>query len=346
MKKIKIIPLVRLDLYALTTNKPIKQKYVRGCLECFCKVGLFTLAFFLFVMGLIVVLGALGYGLWWLAIIIWLLPAYAGKFLYSLLIGRTYKPGKSFSLWRMTKEKMARRQKIYGIATIILAIIMLAFVFITGEFNLRRVLEPILAIIGTYFTFKVLSISYKVHEDVDFVVNEKVAKVLGFEIDEKIQCSYADYSENRMLVVTNRKIFYTYKEDNKQLWLTKRIDELSQIGVVQDYIIESTWANRDVGLVLYFMDGVRLQLKISLRTNMTSNPDLFMRKFLIVLDEYLLGSVGQRNSSRRRVIVASDTSNNKEQPEMPAVRSIDVSESIMMMMETATPITDNRNLEL
>lgn len=346
MQEIKIIPPINLDLYGLSVGKSIKQKYVRGCLECFCKVGLFILAFFLFVMGLIAVLGLFGNGLWWLAIIMCLLFVYMGKFLCYLLIGRTYKPGKSFKRWRRTKEEMASQQKIYGIATIILAIIMLAFVFITGEFNLRRVLELIFGIIGTCGALYALSKSYKVHEDVDFVVNENVAKVLGFDIDEKVQCSYEDRSENRMLVVTNRRIFFVYEEKDKRLLLIKRFEELSKIGVYTAKMM-GQFINADIGLVLKFTDSVQIQLKMRLEDNLTSNPDLFFKKFLVVLDDYMLGRIGQSSSSRRRVTVAHEP-NKQVREEKPVVegRSIDISDSIIQKMETAIPVSDNRNLEL
>ena len=334
MKSIKIISPVKLDIYRLYYKNPVEIPVVTGCLGCLSKIGLLMFPFLVLVMGIVF----LAIGDWWLSLISLIALTLGGVWMYSLFKGGTYKPEMSFAKWRASKEAMARQNKLYGTAIVIVGILTLFFV----GFNLT----VILGIVGTLVALYYMTISFKAHEDVDFCVNEAVAEMLGFEIDEKIQCSYEDKATNKMLIATDKKLFFAYTKDNKQLLLTKRIDELSEIGILTSKMLGSVLST-DVYLFLRFADSVQLQLRMDLGDSLTSNPALFFKKFLLVLDDYLLGRVGQRNASRRRVIVSDEANvGNQENTPVTEGRSIDISESISQTMKDAIPVTDNRNLEL
>ena len=79
----------------------------------------------------------------------------------------------------------------------------------------------------------------------------------------------------------------------------------------------------------------------------TSNPDLFFRKFLLVLDAALMGKTDMIIASRRRTSV-----NNKPKPSVNVnkegieVRTIDISDTILGSLREATVIEPGRTLEL
>lgn len=334
MNRVKIIsPLKVMNVYVLTTKMPIEVPGVRGCMGCLAKIGLLMFPFLILAMGF----GFVSIEHWFALIFGLICLFIGGPWMYSVLKGGTYKPEKSFAKWRASKEAIARRNKTYGVVFVIVGTITLLFVGFKWQI--------IAGIIGTLAALYYMTVSFKVHEDVDFSVNNKVAEMLGFEIDEKIQCSYESAKE--MLAVTNRRIFHAYENDGKRQLLTKRIDDLSGIGIYSDTLMGSIMST-EIGLVLRFTDGATLLFKMEMGEKPTSDLNLFLRKFLIVLDDCLLGRTAQSNSSRRRVTIDNESNNGKEREDAPVVkgRSIDVSESIIQTMKDAIPVTDNRNLEL
>ena len=79
----------------------------------------------------------------------------------------------------------------------------------------------------------------------------------------------------------------------------------------------------------------------------TSNATLFIRKFLNVLDDVVLGKVDEKISSRRRVSVNQETKPvESQQSESKEVRRLDLSEDMMEKLRNATPVESGRVLEL
>ena len=245
---------------------------------------------------------------------------------------RKYKPEKSFWKYRKTNEQMKKRYTIVSVATILFFV---ACFFFVG-FDWRIIVGIIGAAYGLYYTSK----SYEVHGDVDFSVNNEVSELLGFDIDEKIQASYQDDDSNRILLMTNRKIYYVNERKKQRNLVIKKLEELSKLGTYREFFSQD-----DFCLYLVFSDKTKMAVQMNLGDKLTSNPDLFFKKFLMTLDDYLLGRNSERTVSRRRISVGSEK---KEEviETVPKGRSIDISSTVINMMKDAIPVTENRNIEL
>jgi hypothetical protein len=248
--------------------------------------------------------------------------------------GGKYKPGKSFRLWRLTKKKILLMYTVTAIILVALLVFLL-----TIKFKINTIIILVVTIAGIYSLRK----SFKVHEDVDYVANQKLADILGIDIDEKVQASYL--KNNVILLLTDRKIIYAYKKGRWKV-LNKKIEEISKIGVYSP-MMAGGFFNTDLHLLLLFTDSNRVELKMDLTDNITSNPDLFFKKFLVTLDDVLLGKTDEKIVKRRRVTV-----NNEAGPlgsvknGCTDVRKIDISETVLKNLREATPIEHGRTLEL
>lgn len=187
--------------------------------------------------------------------------------------------------------------------------------------------------------------SLVMHEDVDFVTNIEVSELLGMEVDEKIQASYQNFdssdvikSGNNMMMVTDKKVIFAVNNGANWELVKKKLSDIVNVGHVQ--------YNNDSYLKLVFSDNVTIGLHMGMFDKITSNPSLFFRKFLIVLDAVLLGKTDEKIASRRRVSV-----NNESKPsasvidEKIDVRTIDISDTILGNLRDATPIEPGRTLE-
>lgn len=252
-------------------------------------------------------------------------------FLYGIKY-RKYIPEKSFWKYRKTNEQMKKMYTIVGVVTILFCV---AGFFFVG-FDLRIIAGIIGAAYGLYYTNK----SYKVHGDVDFSVNNEVSELLGFDIDEKIQASYQDNDTNRILLMTNRKIYYACERNKQKNLVVKKLEELSKLGTYREFFSQDGFC-----LYLVFSDKTKMAVQMNLGDKLTSNPDLFFKKFLMTLDDYLLGRNLEKTVSRRRVSVGCEKS--EEVTETTSMgRSIDISSTVINMMKDAIPATENRNIEL
>lgn len=272
--------------------------------------------------------------------ILWLFMISLSVVVGSLLLigwnikGGKYKPGKSFRLWRLTKKKILLMYTVIAIMVVALIVFLL-----TVKFKISLIIFLIVTIAGIYSLRK----SFKVHEDVDYVANQKLADILGLDIDEKVQASYL--KNNVILLLTDRKIIYAYKKGRWKV-LNKKIEEISKIGVYSP-MMAGGFFNTDLHLLLLFTDSNRAELKMDLTDNITSNPDLFFKKFLVTLDDVLLGKTDEKIVTRRRVTV-----NNEAKPSGSVkngssdVRKIDISETVLKNLRDATPIEPGRTLEL
>jgi len=181
------------------------------------------------------------------------------------------------------------------------------------------------------------------HEDVDYVANQELADIVGMEVDEKVQASYL--KKDIIFLLTDKKILFAYQEDNNWSVLNKRIADISTIGVYTPMMMGSIF-NTDLYFLLMFTDSTSVELKMDLGNKLTSNPDLFFKKFLITLDAFLLGKTDEKIASRRRVSVNNDPKPSvSDNYEGTSVRTIDISDTILRNLRDATQIESGRTLE-
>ena len=339
MKKIKIIRPISFDIYKITTEKPIKTPVVSGCMGCLAKFGLLMFPVIILILGISFLSVGIapedGSGtILWLCLISLLVTAGGFLWLRWIMAGGKYRPGKSFYWWRLTKEKMLL---IYKVVAIVMVVICIPLLIV--EFKLSGLITLIGALISLYYIPK----SFKVHEDVDYVANQELADIIGMEVDEKVQASYL--KKDIIFLLTNKKIIFAYREDNNWRVLNKRIADVSAIGVYTPMMMGSIF-NTDLYFLLLFIDSTRVELKMELGDKITSNPDLFLKKFLIILDAVVLGKTDEKIASRRRVSV-----NNEPKPSVSDnnegidVRTIDISDTIISNLRDASPIESGRTLE-
>ena len=340
MKIVKVIRPVSLDIYKITANKPIMTPGVHGCLGCLAKIGLLLFPSALFILGVIFLCTGIapdnGSGIDWCLTLVGLFIAVGCLiWLRWILKGGKYRPGKSFYWWRLSKERM---QLWYKVITVIIVIISIPILIVQFKWSV------LLSLIGCLIVFYFMMKSFKVHGDVDYVANQELSDCLGMEIDEKIQASYL--KKNVVMLLTDKKIICSYFEDNQWKILNKRLDEIVKIGVYTPVMMGSLY-NTDIYFLLLFTDSTRMELKMELEEKITSNPDLFFRKFLVTIDAVLLGKVDEKKQSRRRVSI-----NKVVVPERKPIESqtkgrrIDISNKVIPHIQSAKPVEPGRLLEL
>ena len=260
-----------------------------------------------------------------------------------LFSGGKYKPEKSFFFWRLSKEKMSKLYKYYTIGGVIIIVLISLF-----EFKVQSVFCLIAVLIALYAAQK----SFAVHEDVDFVANMEVSDLLGMEVDEKIQASYLNFNTSNkpsdgsnIMLLTDKKLLFAFYDGSKWSLMNKFLKDIAKIGRINtDGIINLTSSSSC--LYIEFIDNTNLSLHMNLYDKLTSNPDLFFKKFLITLDAVVLGKTDEKIASRRRVSVnnvpKSSVNVNDEGVE---VRKLDISDTILGNLRDATPIEPGRTLE-
>lgn len=254
----------------------------------------------------------------------------------TLFSGGDYKPEKSFFFWRLSKDKMLKLYKCVTVSGVVIVIL----ISLNG-FKVQHVVNLILLLMTLYFVQK----SFLVHEDVDFVANMEVSDLLGMEVDEKIQASYINYDSsktpskgNNIMLLTDKKLLFAFHDGLKWSLMNRFLKDIVKIGRI----------NRGTKSYLYieFEDRTNLRLQMCMYDKLTSNPDLFFKKFLLTLDAVVLGKTDERIASRRRVSV-----NTRSKPsvnindEGVEVRSIDISSTILNNFRDATPVESGRVLE-
>lgn len=341
MKIVEIIRPISLNIHDITTNKPIKTYTPdsTGSMEILSKIGLLVFPSILLMMGLIFLSVGIapddGSGtILWLSLISLFVVVGSLLWLRWIIKGGKYKPGKSFRLWRLTKEKMS----FFYMAVAIIAIIICVSLLIV-EFKLQLLFGLIGLLFGLYFIKK----SFKVHEDVDYTANQELANILGMDVDEKVQASYL--KDDVIFLLTDKKIIFAYKKNRSWKVLNEKIEEISKIGVYTPMMGGSLF-NTDLYFFLLFNASTVVELKMDLTDKITSNPDLFFKKFLTTFDDVLLGKTDEKIVSRRRVSV-----NTAPKPlgsvneEGVGRRKIDISETVLGHLRDATPIEPGRTLE-
>lgn len=260
-----------------------------------------------------------------------------GAIAITVFSGGYYKPEKSFFFHRLSKNNMKKINIYGGVAVILLAIVF--FIFGGLRLNILGYLVPLPLVL--YYINK----SYQFHEDVDCVTNMEVSELLGMEVDEKIQASYQNYdssgiikSGSNMMLVTDKKVIFAFNNGANWEIVNKRINDIVKIG-------HGVYDDKSY-LKLVFSDKTTIGLHMGLYDKFTSNPSLFFRKFLIVLDTALLGKTDEKIASRRRVSVnnvpKSSVNVNDEGVE---VRKLDISDTIIGNLRNATLVESGRVLE-
>lgn len=339
MKEVKIIRPISLDIYKITTEKPIEIPVVSGCMGCIAKFGLLIFPVIILILGItslsVGIAPADGSGInLWQCLISLLVISSCFLWIKWIIAGGKYRPGKSFYWWRLTKEKMLLIYKIVAVIVVVLCILLLIY-----EFKLSGLVTLVVVLVALYYVPK----SFMAHEDVDYVANQELADIVGMEVDEKVQASYL--KKDIIFLLTDKKILFAYQEDNNWSVLNKRIADISTIGVYTPMMMGSIF-NTDLYFLLMFTDSTSVELKMDLGNKLTSNPDLFFKKFLITLDAFLLGKTDEKIASRRRVSVNNDPKPSvSDNYEGTSVRTIDISDTILRNLRDATQIESGRTLE-
>jgi hypothetical protein len=262
--------------------------------------------------------------------------------IFALLGGGKYEPEKSFYLWRLSKEDLLKI-KMYFTGAGVLIFVMISLI----DFKVQNILYLISALAAFYYISK----SFKYHEDVDFVTNNEVSDLLGMEIDEKVQASYQNFSPesvkkgSNMMLLTDKKLLFAFFDGGKWSLINKKLKDICKIGRINtDGVLNLT--STSSFLYIVFSDGTNIGLHMDLCDKITSNPDLFFKKFLTTFDAIKLGKTDEKIASRRRVSV-----NNDPKPSVSDnnggidVRTIDISDTILGNLRDATPIESGRTLE-
>jgi hypothetical protein len=256
---------------------------------------------------------------------------------------RAYKPEKSFAMYRGSRELIQKRIVYKTIASIIL-MGMIAYFDYTENGKLSNSIWGICALaFFIYYTIK----SFKVHEDVDFVTSTEIEDIIGVEIGEKMQATYQNFDSSieeipngaKIIVVTDKKIYFSYNDEEKRSFLKKNICEISKIGIYGGQ-------NDVIFFKLLFLDDTSIFLHMETYDKVTSNPVLFLSKLLGVIDAVVLGTVDEKISSRRRVTINHEKEPiENQESENKEIRHLDISDTVLDGLRNATSIESGRVLE-
>lgn len=267
-------------------------------------------------------------------------------YFYLLRPETTYVPGKSFWWCRLTKEKQERLH-IYSFIFVIL-IIVITIVILD---NWTSVGYGIAGLLTIYYSIK----SLKIHDDVDYTTNQEMEDLIGMEIDEKVCASYQNFDATQktnskgdnMLVVTNRKIFYAGHNGKVWMILKRSFEDLIKIGYTN-----SNSSGSESILIMQFKDETSIKLKMDVFEKPISNPTLFFKQFLNVLDAYVCGYDVVKNNSRRRVSIGGSSIENSQSEIANQINggarriNLELKEDIVTQMKIGENISGNRRIEL
>ena len=118
----------------------------------------------------------------------------------------------------------------------------------------------------------------------------------------------------------------------------KRIEELYRIGY--------TGTEGDMFLELDFSDETILMLHILVYGKATNNSTLFLKRFLDILDRFMLGSIEGNKTSRRRISMNESTLNKQNNRiEEYGGRKLDINSTVLEGLKEASPVESGRVLE-
>lgn len=198
-------------------------------------------------------------------------------------------------------------------------------------------------LVGLYYA----SIAVKFHEDVDFETNEFLSESLGLSIDDKIVASYQNFNgtkigykkNDNLMVVTNRKIYFACFNGSNWMTLTRTFGDIQKIGGGLTNV-----SGNSLYLRIIFNDESTLGLRLERLEKISSEPGLFIQKFYLALDAYLLGNDVFQNS-RRRVAVSNEKST-EARGTISKTRSIELSTELLNELKNSEEIKPGRTLEI
>lgn len=275
---------------------------------------------------------------------------FLGWALWYVFTERKYKPGKSFSVIRGSKERIKRITNYVGASAIIVICLICYFVYMEEQRIQSWMGYAITGVFGIAYAIYYTNKSFKVHEDVDFVTSSEMENIVGVEIGEKIQATYQNFDSStndgvpndaNIMIVSDKKIYFSFLEDGGWSFMKKNINEIEKIGIFDD-----SQNHQKIHLKLLFSDETSIMLHMETYGKATSNANLFLRKFLEVLDAVVLGTVDEKISSRRRVSVNQETKPvENQQCENKEIRRLDLSNDVINKLKNATPVESGRVLE-
>ncbi len=269
---------------------------------------------------------------------------------WYLFTERKYKPGKSFMFLRGSKERMRKMTNYGGTAGIIVLCLIAYFIYMEEQKIGGWIGYIVTGIWGVIYAIYYTNKSFKVHEDVDFVTSTELENIVGVEIGEKIQATYQNFDSStndglqddaNLMIVSDKKIYFSFLEDGEWSFVKKNINEIEKIGIFDD-----SNNHQKIHLKLLFSDETSIMLHMETYGKATSNANLFLRKFLVVLDAVVLGTVDEKISSRRRVSVNQEAVPiESQQSENREIRRLDLSNDVINKLRNATPVESGRVLE-
>lgn len=278
------------------------------------------------------------------------LVIFLGWALWYVFTERKYKPGKSFMFLRGSKERMRKLTNYGGTAGIIVLCLIAYFIYMEEQKIGGWIGYIVTGIWGVIYAIYYTNKSFKVHEDVDFATSSELENIVGVEIGEKIQATYQNFDSStndgvpndaNIMIVSDKKIYFSFLEDGEWSFMKKNIDEIEKIGIFDD-----SNNHQKIHLKLLFSDETSIMLHMETYGKATSNANLFLRKFLEVLDAVVLGTVDEKISSRRRVSVNQEAKPvENQQSENKEIRRLDLSNDVINKLKNATPIESGRVLE-
>ena len=274
-----------------------------------------------------------------------------GWALWFVFTERKYKPGKSFMALRGSKERIKRITNYGGIAAIIVICLICYFVYMEKQTIQSWMGYAIAGVFGIAYAIYYTNKSFKVHEDVDFVTSSEMENIVGVEIGEKIQATYQNFDSStnveqlndaNLMIVSDKKIYFSFLENGGWSFVKKNLKEIVKLGLFDD-----SYNHQKIHLKLLFSDETSIMLHMETYGKATSNATLFIRKFLNVLDDVVLGRVDEKISSRRRVSVNQESKQvESQQIENKEIRRLDLNIDVMEKLKNATPVESGRVLEL
>lgn len=263
---------------------------------------------------------------------------------------RKYKPGKSFTALRGSKERIKKITNYGGIAAIIVICLICYFVYLEEQRIQSWMGYAITGAFGIAYAIYYTNKSFKVHEDVDFVTSSEMENIVGVEIGEKIQATYQNFDSStnadlqddaNLMIVSDKRIYFSFLENGGWSFVKKNLKEIVKLGIFDD-----SNNHQKIHLKLLFSDETSIMLHMETYGKATSNATLFIRKFLNVLDDVVLGKVDEKISSRRRVSVNQETKPiENQQIENKEIRRLDFNNDVMEKLRNATPVESGRTLE-
>lgn len=265
---------------------------------------------------------------------------------YKSVHKSVYVPGKTFPKYRSGNDTLKKR---YMLVMGILALLFIVSAVLYFGFDADGVKQLVwLSLAGIGILWYMLK-SMRVHEDIDFATNQELEEIMGMDIDERVLGSYQNFDSSEterekndnLIVVTNRKIFYAKYTGKQWVSLTRRMSEITAIG-----ILATGQQEEDLFMKLKFADHTSLGLKMELMDKLTSNPVLFVRCFLNALDSSILGESVVTSRRRRITTDASQPHAESAQEDTAGFRKIDLSPSDLSGLSASEKYAPGRQIEL